>query len=61
MKHQYKIGEVVEVIGRECGHEFEIGQQVIVTILDEDGEVWECMSLDGSESWIMDEDELRPI
>jgi len=57
----YKVGDIVRVIGRECGHEFAIGQKVRVTILDEDGEIWECESLDRRESWIMDEDEVEPV
>ena len=57
--NKFRIGQKVKVTANKSGHYFEAGQIVRIIHLDEDGSLDECESLDGKESWYMDNDEVE--
>ena len=56
---KFKIGQKVKVTANKFGHHFEIGQIVRVIKLTNGGLLDECESLDGKESWYVDNDEVE--
>lgn len=58
----YKVGQKVRVISYEkSAHYFEIGEIVIVSALDVDGTILSAEKVDGSDYWMIDEEEVEPI
>ena len=59
----YKVGDKVKVIARKHGHNFKIGQVVIIVDEGYDAKFhctyWDCLSLDGDKSWFLEEDEFE--
>lgn len=56
--NKYDVGDLVEVIDKQHGHEFKIGD--VVVIEDIDYNTFGCSNLDKSEYWWLDEDEFKP-
>lgn len=53
-----KVGRRYRVIGNELGHEFEVGETVVVISIDENG----CIrASNGVEDWWMIEEELEEV
>ena len=57
----YEIGQKVRIVSNTNGHDFEIGEIVLVKYLDDDGNVSECECLDGSDFWFLDERDIEPL
>lgn len=55
---KFKVGDIVIIKHNFCDHEFEIGEAVRVIRLVE-GKVFKAEKLDKSESWCIDEDEIK--
>lgn len=52
----YEIGQLVKVVGRQCGHEFGIGQ--VVRVRYDDVGSYRCESTDGKEVWWLINEEI---
>lgn len=56
--NKYEVGDLVEVIGKQHGHGFKIGDVVAIDLIDSD-DSYKCSALDGTEYWWLDEDEFK--
>ena len=56
--NKYDVGDLVEVIDKQHGHEFEIGEVVVIEDIDDNS--FRCSNLDKSEYWWLDGDEFKP-
>ena len=65
IKHKFKLGQVVEVIGTKNAHRFIIGQAVQITrLLGNDTPYYNCISVGNIEekvNWLVMEDDLKEI
>ena len=55
---EYEVGDLVEVVGKQHGHGFKIGDVVVIEDID-DGS-YRCSNLGKSGYWYLDEDEFKP-
>lgn len=58
---KYEVGDIVEVIDRITGHEFDIGEKIRVRSLLNDGTINSCEYLDKSDYWFLDNEEVRHV
>ena len=56
---EYEVGDLVEVIDKQHGHGFKIGDVVVIETI-EDVDLYKCYNLDKSEYWWLGEDEFKP-
>ena len=58
---EYEVGDLVEVIDKQHGHEFKIGDVVVIDFIDStDGGSYQCSALDSTEYWWLGKDEFKP-
>lgn len=55
---EYEVGDLVEVIDKQHGHEFKIGDVVVIDSIDSDYS-YKCSALDSTEYWFLSEDEFK--
>ena len=55
--NKYEVGNLVEVIDKQHGHEFEIGEVVVIEDIYDNS--FRCSNLDKSEYWWLGEEELK--
>ena len=56
--NKYEVGDLVEVVDSVCGHEFKIGDVVVIDSIGTDGS-YKCVALDKKEYWFLSEDEFK--
>ena len=56
---EYEVGDLVEVVDSAGGHEFKIGDVVVIDSIDTDGS-YKCVDLDKKDYWWLSEDEFKP-
>lgn len=56
---EYEVGDLVEVIDKQHGHGFKIGDVVVIDLIDS-GDSYKCSALDSTEYWWLDKDEFKP-
>ena len=56
---EYEVGDLVEVVDKQYGHEFKVGDVVVIDSIDTDG-TYQCSALDSTEYCWLDEDEFKP-
>lgn len=56
--NKYEVGDLVEVIDKQHGHGFKIGDVVAIDLID-DCDSYKCSTLDSTEYWWLDEDEFK--
>ena len=55
---EYEVGDLVEVVGKQHGHEFKIGDVVVIDSIVTDYS-YKCSALDKSEYWWLSDDEFK--
>lgn len=56
---EYEVGDLVEVVDKQHGHGFKIGEIIVIDLIDCNDD-YKCYNLDKSEYWWLDEDEFKP-
>ena len=55
---EYEVGDLVEVVDRQHGHQFKIGDVVVIEDIEDNS--FRCSNLGKSEYWYLDKDEFKP-
>jgi hypothetical protein len=60
---KFKINDIVEVVKKEYGHGFEIGDQVVIVAINynEDGRIDDYKCVLDKEDWYLKDEELKPL
>lgn len=57
--NKYEVGDLVEVVDKQHGHGFKIGEIIVIDLIDCNDD-YKCYNLDKSEYWWLDKDEFKP-
>ena len=61
-EHTYKVGDRAKVVANRTKHGFKIGEEVIISELDEsDGSVFSASKTDNTDQWCIDSREIEPV
>ena len=55
---EYEVGDLVEVVDKQHGHEFKIGEVVVIETVEGD-DPYKCSGLDSTEYWWLYKDEFK--